>query len=81
MAQGQCKDCRFYDGRSCSVNGGQPRTPTSTCGKWGSLIPARPSSNVGNVDFMTAIPAPSMVGKRGHLTLPAVGGRHLGKRS
>gem|GEM_PF-1419018 len=36
MAQGQCKDCRFYDGRTCSVNGGQPRTPTSTCLKWGS---------------------------------------------
>jgi len=32
---GQCKDCRFYDGKSCSVHKG-PRSFNSSCATWGS---------------------------------------------
>jgi hypothetical protein len=29
---GQCKDCRFYDGKNCAIHG--QRTHNSTCAHW-----------------------------------------------
>jgi hypothetical protein len=30
---GQCKDCRFFNGKNCAINGGV-KTPNSGCGYW-----------------------------------------------
>jgi len=38
---GQCKECRFYDGKNCAVNK-SARTYNSTCAAWASSTSSSP---------------------------------------